>query len=341
MKTMMNAKYLLTTALIIVTMASCNRNVGDLPFICNQQIKLDLPQTKRFLGLRFVEDDKMLARAWIQDVDHPGSLKVQSWQVNLATRQFSEVAQSPIALMNDPCNGQCNTTVIDESPNKQWQIALAKGQLRQSGLWLVGNQQQIKLTDSGYDAKWAWSTDSTAVWFSQPARYGFGLLGRLLYLRQVVRAHDFPQELISANDSRVVFLPDEKVIASIDPARTGLDSSETITRNQTLSKLTIISDVVTISKTGSVEGLAKISWDAGRQSLLMTLLSNADLNIALPSGIVLARVPRSVFESNHFEARKLLFDSNAELEEIILSTDRRHLAWIDGSAIVVYQCAKA
>ena len=326
-------------ALTAVLLAACASVATSNPAMCDKPITLSQPHVARFNAVNIVDDHTLAVSGWVYDSVYRSAYRWQRWTVDLTRDTFTEVPTSTVVPLGDPCSGGCDIAVIDQSPNLQWQLLnvnsqMSAGKVGDWGIWLVGRGQQLKLSKPAFANKWQWADDSSVLWFSTAASYGFGMDGTVVFLQNPAITRTLSTPLIGEDDGKVVLNPLTKEIASISFT---LGVSLLLTTPHTLNIYAVAANTVVLRKTEQVNGLVRVSWDEDRQTMLHTIVRDDGLHVTTQAGAPLAYVPQATFEHNHFLMKKL--SSFSGVEGIRFSSDGKILTWVSGRGISVYRCA--
>lgn len=278
----------------------------DRPSIYELQNTLGMTE---IAGLEFVDSDTLLIEGWtprgFSDASNDLYAPRYSFSevlVDIASGQLTELPSRIEPSYQSPCTtAQCKTQIVDESPDRNWQLMTAGGVPNEVGVWLVGPDTMTRLVeDVPSSLKWTWAADNSLIWlsFSMP-EYGPSPPGSHFLaaeLGETVSVVD--SEALSQNYSVPLYMP--SYTAAFSPAENKIISkalNEYFERDDdrffTFDASTMPPNQ--IATNGPVAGLKTVVWDRTIGSFLLIVLSESGMEIQQVDGTPLLEIPLSTF----------------------------------------------
>jgi len=189
------------------------------------------------------------------------------------------------------CGGMCQTKPFSESPNGKWQLALAYSTSSLPELWLLGNDEQLRLNNwLPHNLKWEWSDNSQAIWLTWAAREA-GSVSVLILLGN-------PVKQFSSQSNSNLFPASNR--SSFSPSKLEFliaGSTETYIATGRVTRLKVQTNDLT--QTGALtvsHNLIDMFWDTTLNKHLLVFADGNGLKIESEDGTEVAQLSKTNYD---------------------------------------------
>lgn len=259
-------------------------------------------------------------------------------EIDLREGEIRQRSLDWVPLLNNPCGEACPLEIIGQAPNQQWQLVQIHDWLvEKSGIWLVSEDQTVRLIPYMSDLQWQWATDSSLLWlvYSDPALGGHTLAVTLenpVVLRGTGPLAEGLPHFLDPWPYIVAFSPIDKVAMSTTSFEfPELDSDELVTVD--LTDTFTMTDVAKV-----IPGLVTVKWNDGTENFLLEVVKEDSVEIKDLSGNTLVIVPRSSLQSFYSLPDDGPLSPYFRIGNYALSPSGTRLAVLQGTRLMLFVC---
>lgn len=325
--------------------------LADQPFDLHQLFNINL------LSLRFENESLLAFEGWTEGPDPMMTPKtpeptadmlpgpnistrrvLTAGEIDLLEGKIRQRSLDWVPLLNNPCGEACPLEIIGQAPNQRWQLVQIHDWLvEKSGIWLVSDDEAVRLIPYMSDLRWQWATDSSLLWlvYSDPALGGHTLVVSLenpLVIRGTGPLAEGLPHFLDPWPYVVAFSPIDKVAMSTTSFEfPELDSDELVTVD--LTDTFTMTDVAKV-----IPGLVTVRWNDGTESFLLEVIREDSVKIQDVSGNRVVVIPRSTLELIYSLPDDGPLSPYFRIGNYALSPSGSQLAVVQGGRLLLLTC---